>query len=337
VPAPCRGLAAGARCADPACGNKTSYAARQNPYRVRGHNTAGRLIVATRQLAGQPGYVPRRWPGEKSGRRVRRGALHRSVGWRTAFLPKELARNAIVDGKTFDALVRSTQRGSSRRGVLSAVVGTLATAAFGLVGWNAVDDASAKKKKKKKKKKPAAPPPVSPPVSPPPPNPDGCPAGSYHCPGVGCLRTDQCCALNQCPVGTTCRFSDHRCVSACELCTGVSPLCCDDASESSGKSCAPAAYHCCPAAYGGGACGPNEDCCAPRVGETFGDCAWLDDGEFCCLPETGGWCFADEGCCPPALANLRNEGCCPTGIPCCNVNDDCDQVAGEACLSGCCL
>jgi len=145
-------------------------------------------------------------------------------------------------------------------------------------------DAKGKKKKKKKRKKNKA-------VVPPAPPPSG-----------------------QCP-------SQFICGPVC--CSNEFPVCCDDVEFASGKSCWRASNHCCPAEYGGQACEGSHECCPPLKGETLGTCANTGLGHKCCPLNSGGYCYHDEDCCPPALTNSSNRGCVASGRQCCNTDTDC--------------
>jgi hypothetical protein len=212
-----------------------------------------------------------------------------------------------MESETFDAFVRSAANGGSRRTVLRAGVSTLALA-LGLVSVGGFEETEAKRrrarKQKKKKTKQGPPGPRGP--AGPPGTPISCPVGQSATCGDGC-------------------------------CSSLRPTCCDDAFETSGKSCHAAADLCCPAAFGGGSCPPGTECCPLRKDGTFArSCLEPGDSRFCCPVNSGGACVtADEACCPPDKTNDVNRGCCLAGEACCNGPEDC--APGETCAgTGCC-
>jgi hypothetical protein len=157
-----------------------------------------------------------------------------------------------VDGNAFDDLVRSAQRGASRRGVLRAAVGTLATAGFGLLGWNMVNEVAAKKKHKSKKKK------------------QKCQKFCYGvCVGAGGV----CCTSPADGVGGGCPSSYPHCCAATGptgggCCEAGYPLCCAD--PVLGEYCCPAGSVCCSTATSGCCFGTAQDQGAASHGASRG-------------------------------------------------------------------
>lgn len=169
---------------------------------------------------------------------------------------------------------------------------------------------TAKHKKHKKKRKPVPPSPPSPPDSPPPPPPP--PA--------------QCTAFKPVVCGPYCCYPEDS-------------VCCDDALDINGKQCYPTDSLCCPINLGGGACKLNLTCCPAQKGGVVATCANISLGQFCCPPDSGGFCDVDQWCCPSAVTNSHNLGCCQFPQSCCNSDIDCiSGVGGPVCdhFTGCC-
>jgi hypothetical protein len=137
-----------------------------------------------------------------------------------------------VESEQFDALVRETYEGATRRGVVGVGVGALAVSALGVLGLRG--EADAKKKKKKK----------------------GCKGDRPVKCGGGCCSENypQCCDDAYLTSGKGCNPAGFTC---CPL-------------ENGGGSCSPNFPLCCPAvpeAPYGYCCPTGNDCC-----ETDDDC-----------------------------------------------------------------
>jgi hypothetical protein len=254
-----------------------------------------------------------------------------------------------VDGDAFDAWMRRALRDPSRRGVLRVGTGGLVATVLGLSGLSAGQAAHAdnqlesrstagghnrgrmkgrgkknkkdcppcKKKKNGKCKRLA---------------PDGsaCPGGTCH--GGACVLSPS--PPPGPPPNPWCPGDGRYCGMLSICCPGDNVCCFPDFSLPDGAQCYPPGYHCC---LNGPACASGQECCPSKLGYAYpATCATPALGEHCCEPGSGGFCAADEACCPPASSNLENEGCCLSGVTCCNDTSDCNEAAGEACLSGCC-
>ena len=236
-----------------------------------------------------------------------------------------------MESERFDALSRHVGGEGSRRGILRVGFGVLAASAAGVLGLGEFGETEAKKvraqrkkvrkqKAREEKKKKAKQGPEGPA------GPAG-PAGLAGQPGPAATPVT-------CPAGQSATCGDGCCS------TSLRPKCCDNAFETSGKSCHASTDLCCPAAFGGGSCRPGEECCPLRYDGSRGrTCLEPDDPDelfFCCGVGSGGACVkADEKCCAPNLTNDANNGCCSDDRECCNPNTVCPN--GELCSEiGCC-
>jgi hypothetical protein len=121
-----------------------------------------------------------------------------------------------MDPRRFDTLSRELTRARSRRGALTALLGS----ALGLLS---LTETEAKNKRRRKKHKTKQPIPVSPPSPPPsPPPPPSCPSGQHNCQGQ-CIPTGQCCLDADCGAGKGC-FSG-RCLTKQGACTTGEDFC----------------------------------------------------------------------------------------------------------------
>jgi hypothetical protein len=98
-------------------------------------------------------------------------------------------------------------------------------------------------------------------------------------------------------------------------CPNDLPTSCPPDSHNPQGFCAPAGYHCCGNAGGGGACpGDNPQCCAPTVQDPGGLC--IPSGSVCCTSdEGGGYCNPGKTCCPPC-EGWPDGFCADPGYPC---------------------
>lgn len=189
------------------------------------------------------------------------------------------SRRTAMDDMRFDGLTRSLCDRLPRRSLTRLLAGG---ATAGLAGWLGLRaEGQAKRKRTKKRNVPPSPSPSSSPPPPPPPPPSRPSPPS--------------------PTGFHCPSSD--------------PLLCPPTAAYPQGVCAPADFHCCTVAQGGGACAPgNPQCCAPTVQDPAGLC--IPNGSVCCTSEEGGgFCDPGETCCPPC-PGWPNGLCAFPGYPC---------------------
>ena len=180
-----------------------------------------------------------------------------------------------MESERFDALVRGTYEGTTRRGVVGVGVGALAASALGLIGLRSEVDA--KKKKKKKRCKGDRP---------------------VKC-GKGCCPEaySQCCDdAFQASNSFTCNPPDFTC---CPLdqgggsCPSDEPQCCPATTQDPYGSCAEADATCCTSEEGGGSCPADTVCCSNLF--------------LSCCPGAADCCEIDDDCDVDAECI---DGCC---------------------------
>ena len=215
-----------------------------------------------------------------------------------------------MEGKTFDALIRSALSGVERRGIIRAGLGTLTAAVLTAVGLSWAEESEAKKKKKKKKRKPSPPvsPPPLPPVSPPPPPPPICAGLREECAG-------NCCAGLTCGNNPICGLDNYCCEGVGASCSSVCECCGGDAICNTGGTCQ--------------SCGGNiacvSDCC--QVGSEICTIPVANGNNASC--QAGG-CPANANFCNAANLNFCTNNCiCATSVSGATVCTDLDRDQGN--------
>ena len=184
-----------------------------------------------------------------------------------------------MESERFDALIRETYEGATRRGVVRVGAGALVASALGMLGLASGADAKKKHKKRCKGKRPV------------------------KCGRRGCCPEaySQCCddafyAKN----GHSCNPTDYTC---CPLdqgggsCSPDAPQCCPATTQSPYGSCTEADAICCTSDEGGFACSAGTICCPVTD---------INPSGACC-PDAADCCDVDEDCVAPVLCI---EGCC---------------------------